>query len=171
MPTLVRPRLDIASLYAATREGLWVYAMSILRDESAAEDVVHDAFARLMARTAGEAGFQPDCPRSYVFASARHLALNRLRELDTLKRKTPEARPYLAWKTPPSPEEAARRAEELAGIHAQLDRLPAEQREALLLRTQSGLTFAEIGEVTGVPLQTAMSRYRYAVAALREAMD
>ena len=171
MPTLARTHLDIAGLYEAIREGLWVYVMSILRDSAAAEDVVHDVFAKLVDRAGREADFCPECPRSYAYTSARNLALNRLRDLATRRRKTSEAQPYLEWRVPPSPEDAARRAEQIAEVHAHLDRLPAEQREALLLRTQSGLTFAEIGEVTRVPLQTAMSRYRYAVAALRKAMD
>jgi RNA polymerase sigma-70 factor, ECF subfamily len=45
--------------------------------------------------------------------------------------------------------------------------LPEAQREAFLLREESGLSLAEIAEVTGVTAETAKSRLRYALAKLR----
>ncbi len=46
-------------------------------------------------------------------------------------------------------------------------RLPPEQREVLALRIWSGLSFREIGRITGVSLFTAASRYRLAIDRLR----
>ncbi|MDZ7814885.1 MAG: sigma factor-like helix-turn-helix DNA-binding protein [Planctomycetota bacterium] len=44
-----------------------------------------------------------------------------------------------------------------------LRQLPSDQYEALTLKIYSGLTFRQIGAVTGVSENTAASRYRYAV--------
>ena len=41
-------------------------------------------------------------------------------------------------------------------------------REVVTLKIWGGLTFQEIAETTGVPLNTAASRYRYALDGLRE---
>ncbi len=49
-----------------------------------------------------------------------------------------------------------------------LDSLPAPQREAFLLAEEAGMTVAEIAAATGVPLEAAKSRLRYAIAKLRE---
>lgn len=46
--------------------------------------------------------------------------------------------------------------------------LPGEQREVVVMRTDGGLTFAEISELTGVNSNTVASRYRYALEKLRE---
>jgi RNA polymerase sigma-70 factor, ECF subfamily len=46
--------------------------------------------------------------------------------------------------------------------------LPDEQREVFLLREYSGISFKEIGEVTGVSENTVKSRMRYALEGLRK---
>lgn len=51
-----------------------------------------------------------------------------------------------------------------------LEALPGEQREALELRTAGGLTFEQLGEVLGVPADTAASRVRYALEKLRRSL-
>jgi RNA polymerase sigma-70 factor (ECF subfamily) len=48
--------------------------------------------------------------------------------------------------------------------------LPAEQREVIALKIDGELTFAQIGEVLGVSINTAASRYRYALERLRAAL-
>lgn len=45
--------------------------------------------------------------------------------------------------------------------------LPAEQRQAFELTEMKGLSFKEISELTGVPVNTLISRKRYAVLFLR----
>ncbi len=51
---------------------------------------------------------------------------------------------------------------------AALDRLPAEQREVLVMKIWNDLTFAEIASALGISQNTAASRYRYALAALKK---
>jgi RNA polymerase sigma-70 factor (ECF subfamily) len=46
--------------------------------------------------------------------------------------------------------------------------LPDGQRQAVLMKIYGGMTFAEIAEVTGEPLQTIASRYRRALVRLQE---
>jgi len=48
-----------------------------------------------------------------------------------------------------------------------LGELPDEQREAVIMRIWSGMTLQEIATATAVPLNTAASRYRYALEKLR----
>jgi RNA polymerase sigma-70 factor (ECF subfamily) len=63
-----------------------------------------------------------------------------------------------------SPEDAAR-------IHAALDRLPAEQREVLVLRFLEDMSYSRIAQVVGCQLGTVRSRIHYGKQALRRALE
>ena len=66
-----------------------------------------------------------------------------------------------------SPDREAHRSG-LAGLLGEvLDRLPAEQREAILLREYQGFTSTEIAEITGVPATTVRTRIYYGLKAVR----
>lgn len=56
-------------------------------------------------------------------------------------------------------------------LMAALDELPAEQREAFWQNEVEGKSFREISEETGIPLNTLLSRKRYAVLFLRERLS
>ncbi len=49
-----------------------------------------------------------------------------------------------------------------------LSRLPLEEREVIVMHLWGGLTFAELGEVTGLPCSTAHRRYESGLKKLRE---
>jgi RNA polymerase sigma-70 factor (ECF subfamily) len=69
------------------------------------------------------------------------------------------------------PEQRNLSDERLTRLLDALARLPAAQREAFVLREESGMSIAEIAETTGVNPETAKSRLRYAVAKLRAEME
>ena len=52
-------------------------------------------------------------------------------------------------------------------VRALVDLLPAEQREVVMLRYFSGLSFKDIAEQTDVSINTALGRMRYALINLR----
>jgi len=52
-------------------------------------------------------------------------------------------------------------------LEAALATLPQEQREVLVLKVWSELTFAQIAQALHIPANTAASRYRYAIARLQ----
>jgi RNA polymerase sigma-70 factor (ECF subfamily) len=53
-------------------------------------------------------------------------------------------------------------------IEAALRNLPQNQSEVLILKIWGGLTFADVAKALGISTNTAASRYRYALAKLRE---
>jgi RNA polymerase sigma-70 factor (ECF subfamily) len=53
-------------------------------------------------------------------------------------------------------------------LQAALIELPDEQREVVMMRIWSGMTLEEIAAATQVSLNTAASRYRYALEKLRQ---
>jgi hypothetical protein len=56
-------------------------------------------------------------------------------------------------------------------LAAAVERLPNEQREVVILKIWSELTFAEIGHVLEISQNTAASRYRYALGALKKILQ
>ncbi|HEU0136194.1 MAG TPA: sigma-70 family RNA polymerase sigma factor [Flavobacterium sp.] len=52
-----------------------------------------------------------------------------------------------------------------------IDELPADQKEVLVMRMYQDLSFKEISELTGVSINTALGRMRYALMNLRKVID
>jgi RNA polymerase sigma-70 factor (ECF subfamily) len=67
-----------------------------------------------------------------------------------------------------NPENQAAQSQLREQFRQALETLPEEQREALVLREEGGLSLADIATVTGVSPETAKSRLRYGVKKLRE---
>jgi RNA polymerase sigma-70 factor (ECF subfamily) len=52
-----------------------------------------------------------------------------------------------------------------------IDELPTDQREVLVMRIYQDLSFKEIAEITGVSINTALGRMRYALMNLRKVIQ
>jgi RNA polymerase sigma-70 factor (ECF subfamily) len=150
----------LADLYEQYGPRLYRYALLILADAAGAEDVVQDAFCRLAAakQRATDAATLP-----YLTAIVRNECYSRLRR----RRRSPvvAAEPLLEPVAPAANEDERLQLEEA------LRALPPEQREVVYLKVYEGLTFQEIGERCGVSVNTAASRYRYGLEAMRRLLE
>lgn len=70
-----------------------------------------------------------------------------------------------------TPEKAVRIREIAEVLKKAIGALPEEQKEVFLMREDLNLSFAEIAEVTGCPINTAKSRMRYALEHLRKTIE
>lgn len=52
-----------------------------------------------------------------------------------------------------------------------IDELPLDQKEVLVMRMYQDMSFKEISEVTGVSINTALGRMRYALMNMRKVID
>ena len=66
------------------------------------------------------------------------------------------------------PSEVYIQHEEKKRMYKQISRLPEEQRAVIMLRHYEELSFKEIAEITGVSINTALGRMRYALSNLRK---
>ena len=62
-------------------------------------------------------------------------------------------------------------AEDKAALMRHIAKLPVEQREVVMLRHYYELSFKEIAELTGVSINTALGRMRYALINLRKMFE
>ena len=151
-----------AALYDRLAVRLFNTARTMTDSLPDAEDTVHDVFVEL-ARSRDRLARITDLD-AYIFTMLRHAISRRRRRrdvdrraVDTVARQRVEAGRFT---TQPAelPDEALTAA--VAG-------LPPAQREVLALKVDGGLTFAEIAAVIGTSINTAASRYRYALEKLR----
>jgi len=133
------------------------------RSAADAEDVVQDAFVRFWRRQRHFGGE----PLALLLTSIRRAAFDHARRDARRAVREEHAANDGAGDAPlfaPLPEGDDRRQ----AIEAALRRLPPAQREVLVLKIWGELTFAEIAAQLDVPPNTAASRYRYALVALRQ---
>ena len=146
----------IWNTYAADLLG-WLLAFTGSRHD--AEDFLQEVFVKIARNRETVASARN--LRAYLFAMARNTARH------TRQRR---AREDLfgddgdAWLVPAAPA-AASDADAMA---AALDGLPEEQRTVVTLKVYREQTFREIAEALGISLNTAASRFRYALEKLRE---
>ncbi len=125
-----------------------------------AEDVVQEAFVRFWRSRERVAE-----PTAYLYACVKHCALDWLRgRKRQSRREEATARPESETLFAGPLEQNERRA----AVEAALVALPEEQREVLVMKIWGGLTFPQIAAALSCSANTAASRYRYALAKLRE---
>ena len=149
-------------LYDQYGASLYRYALLLLADQAAAEDVVQQVFASLMAAMRRNAAI--DNAEHYLRRAVRNACYSMLRtRAASFEVPGDPARPLLE----PRAGVRAPSNEDRLALEAAIGRLPPEQREVLHLHSFVGLTFREIADLTGDPPNTVASRYRYALEKLR----
>ena len=140
---------------------LYRYALSVLREERAAEDAVQDAFERAFAALGRypEERLRAMRLRPWLYRVTLNVARNRLRE----RREVPVEKISLAGVAV-----GDEGRESVMDVMAALGRLPERQRVAVTLRYLQDLPYAEISGVTGWPEGTAKTLVRRGVARLRK---
>ncbi|MDB6113294.1 MAG: sigW 4 [Lacunisphaera sp.] len=150
--------------FAAYGPKLLLCARQWTRSLADAEDVVQEAFVRYWRHQRQ----LPGDPQALLITSIRRAAIDHARRETRRTAREEKADGGLeerdSFFAPQPGEDADRRRE----IEAALQQLPAEQREVLVLKIWNELTFEQIAGTLGVPPNTAASRYRYALAALRK---
>jgi RNA polymerase sigma-70 factor, ECF subfamily len=145
---------------------LFTLIAGIVGSHHDAEEVQQEVFIQI-ARQRGRVA-RANNLRAYLCAMARHAALSWLR---SPQRREEPTDPHDFWLVA-SPEESRTEGSETAtAIARALAELPEEQRTVVVLKLYQGLTFQEIAGILQIPLNTAASRYRYALEKLRPALS
>ena len=146
-------------LYDRHAPRLLFFAHSQVGDAALAEDLLQDAFLRLLDLDPDQ--LHHDSVRNLLYTILRNLAKDEGRRKSTRLKSYPLLAPAAI-----AGEEAGRFEDLSLALHG----LPPEQREAVVLKSYGGLTFADIAEMTGVSEATVKSRYRYAVEKLADVL-
>jgi RNA polymerase sigma-70 factor (ECF subfamily) len=150
---------------------IYGFLLGLTRDADDARDLVQETFIRAWQRLAQ---YQPDRPLlPWLLAIAR----SRFRD-DRRRRRTPvrlDAAKKNGYPEPVDPSPHADRMrmgnQRKQQVWSALGRLDRTDREVLVLKDISGLGYAEIAGILGIPLGTVASRVHYARRALREELQ
>lgn len=145
-------------LYQLKAPQLLLYGRALGLSHAESEDVLQDTFVALLKLEA-----KPENEIGYCLRAFRNRALTHRRGLLRRLKRELEARNW--FETDPD-----RTAGE-AGAMRCLQRLPVNQREAVVLKIWHQLTFEQIGQLQSVSPNTAAGRYRYAMEKLRACLN
>jgi len=158
--TVTREATTVAELYRMHRLELVRLAVLLIGDRLAAEDAVQDVFAGLWSRR-----FAPDGLGYLRVAVVNRCRSNQRRWVLARRKHTPGDLP------PPGPGDRFELAEEHREVLAAIRRLPARQREVIVLRYYAELPVAEVAATLGIHEGTVKSSAARALAALRTALE
>ena len=153
---------DWKACFSEFAPGLLLFARQWVRTAADAEDVVQEAFVRVWRRDLSIRN------RPLLYSAVRSAALDLIRRDNRRARRELEVSGDAEQVVQPQFEQLDDSHRELA---AALDRLPREQREVLVMKIWNELTFAEIADTLSISQNTAASRYRYALAGLKESLQ
>jgi RNA polymerase sigma-70 factor (ECF subfamily) len=151
---------------------LLLFARQQTRSQEDAEDVLQDAMVKLVEKVqagdfvGGEEAWMP-----YLYTTIRRLAIDLSRRDDRRKRRedTVGAEVRAEEREMPDPwfESDGSEDETRGQLEEALKELPPKFAEVIVMKVWGDKTFAEIGEALGISQNTAASRYRYGLEALR----
>jgi len=154
------------ALYRCNRDDVYAYAVTLLGDRAAAEDVTAAAFERAYRRhrtfdrRRGE-------ERAWLFGIARNAALDELRRRRRLASLVADPEDPMVGEPQDGVEVALRRA----AVRSALAALPARERELVALKFHAGLSNVELARVLGVSESNAGTLLYRTMEKLRKACD
>jgi RNA polymerase sigma-70 factor (ECF subfamily) len=151
-------------LYRSSRDDVYAYVATLLRDRAAAEDVTALAFERAYRKSRSfrrERGSE----RAWLFGIARNAALDELRRRQRLAPLLAEPAGAAPEPDIEGPEHAVRRV----AVRSALAGLPGRDRELIALKFHAGLANAEIARVLGTTETNAGTMVHRAIEKLRKA--
>jgi len=142
------------------------YARNLMRNREMADDLVQDCLERVVSRWSERRSVEST--RSWMFAIAHNLAVNRLRQQT-------QRGPHLdiedidesTFVQPAGQEDRIRHNELMRALQA----LPDDQRSVVVLVCVDGLSYADAALELDVPIGTVMSRLARARTKLQRALD
>jgi RNA polymerase sigma-70 factor (ECF subfamily) len=158
----------LKELFERYREKVYQVAYGMVRRREDALDIVQEVFIKLfrsIGHFRGKSTFY-----TYLYRMATNTAIDHIRKMKKFVASSIDGEG--AFQPPDGPEKRPdaqvieRELEEK--IRGAMDKLPDDQRTALLLRDVEGLSYQEIAEAMGCSIGTVMSRLHYGRKKMQE---
>ena len=154
---------QLERLFTSHHRAFFIAALSVTRNRAAAEDAVHDALLAVASVST-----EPDDLKAYVFKVIRNKALLQLKQASRLDSSC-RALEFIAAETL-SELTAEQRVFIDQALH-QIAGLESQHQQVLIMKIFADLSFREIAEAMGSPLNTVTSWYRRGLRQLQEKLD
>lgn len=157
-------RPAFAAFYDRHAPRVYGLIRKLLGPSAEADDVLQEVFSQVW-KQAERYDQDRSAPLSWLLLLARSRALDHLRRRKNLPAAAETLPEAMDLQTPSQPLVATERTLKMFDL---LERLPQEQRQAIMLAFYGGLTQAEVAEKQGAPLGTVKTRIRQGMLKLRE---
>ncbi|HAM09232.1 MAG: RNA polymerase subunit sigma-24 [Bacteroidetes bacterium GWE2_41_25] len=153
---------------------VFAYISLYIRDQALAEDIFQDTFLKVIQSV--KAGKYSDNGKflSWVMRIAHNLIIDnfrRVKQMNTISNDNYDSDLFNSIKlSDGNIENELIRKQIHDDVRAMISSLPDDQREVVILRHYADLSFREIADLTGVSINTALGRMRYALINMRKMM-
>ncbi len=171
---------EVGQMVKEYQPGLKAYVRKHVDDLDDADDIIQDVFYQLV-KTIEDALNPIEHVSGWLYRVAKNLIINRgkkkreerLPEYEDKDADVLSEFPDILFskETSPSPEMEYLRSLVWTELELSLTELPIEQREVFEMTELQGLPVKEISKITGVPVNTLLSRKHYAVLHLRKRLS
>jgi RNA polymerase sigma-70 factor (ECF subfamily) len=153
---------------------LLLFARQQTRSHEDAEDILQEAIVKLVDKIqTNEFVGGMESWQAYLYTTIRRLAIDLSRRDDRRRRRedivTLDAEAFAA-STDPWFETDSSDDETRSQLESKLRELPEKFAEVIIMKIWGERTFAEIAETLGISQNTAASRYRYGLEALKKSL-
>jgi RNA polymerase sigma-70 factor (ECF subfamily) len=154
------------------KDKIYTTVYMLVKDRFLADDLFQEVFVKIIrtlreGRYAEQGKFLP-----WALRVAHNLCMDHFRRVKTsLPVTLPDGRDLsevFFFSTDEGAGDRMEKRQTHASVRELIEALPAEQREVVSLRMWEELSFKEIAEITGVSINTALGRMRYALINLRK---
>ena len=165
----------IESLITRHRSKVYTYIVLTIKNQQLAEDLFQETFIKVIQSLRG--GKYKDNGRflSWVIRIAHNLIIDHFRkekQMNSVSNDDTEVDLFNSRKfSDKNIEEIIVSSQIRSELRTLINELPSDQREVVLLRHYGELSFKEIADQTGVSINTALGRMRYALINLRKMIN
>ena len=162
----------IEELIRRHKNRVYTYILLIVRNQHLAEDLFQDTFIKVIKSLNKGKYYDKGKFLSWVLRISHNLIIDYYRKqklLNTVSNETGEVDLFNNRKFADSNiEENLVFDQTMDDVRTLVDLLPEDQKQVVYLRHYSGLSFKEIADQTGVSINTALGRMRYALINMRK---
>lgn len=164
-------QLAISQLVSRYKSRVFTSIFFLVRNREVAEDLFQETFIKIISSLRSSTYNEQGKFLPWALRIAHNLVIDHFRKekLMPLQRDTEEFSVFDVL--PGNGRNAADQLvynEKIQFIRSLIDKLPPDQREIVILRHYTGLSFKEIAKTLNININTALGRMHYAVIKLRE---
>ncbi|MDP4185592.1 MAG: sigma-70 family RNA polymerase sigma factor [Bacteroidota bacterium] len=165
----------IELLFNRHRNRIYTYIILIVKNQHLAEDIFQDTFVKVIHSLSVNRYTENGKFISWVIRIAHNLIIDHYRKEKHLHTVSSDATPVDLFNSPRysdvNIEDNLISDQINHEIRLLIDELPLDQKEVIIMRHYLGLSFKEIADQTGVSINTALGRMRYALINMRKIIE
>ncbi|MCF0207055.1 MAG: sigma-70 family RNA polymerase sigma factor [Bacteroidales bacterium] len=150
---------------------VYSYILLNVKNQIIADDIFQDTFVKVISSLKAGNYSEEGRFQSWLFRIAHNLIIDYFRNQKNMNASSSDENEYVLNSTSfaeMTVEDKIVKEQILKDVKNLIEYLPSEQKEIIMLRHYAGMSFKEIAALTGISINTALGRMRYAIMNLRK---